>query len=585
MNRTVQLENELFLYKKMVDASIDSISLIDRNYTYRIVTNAFIEARKLKREKILNHTVADVWGEEVFEQVIKKKLDECFNGKTISHTASYEFNKNEINYIETIYTPCFISDSETSYAVVISHNITELKKSQDKIRQLAYYDSLTKLPSRPLFFDLLGRELKRANRTGKLVAVLFFDLDEFKRINDSYGHSAGDKVLAAVSNRLKRYLRQHDIIGRPGEIIKLNNDKTSEYLARVGGDEFTLIIPDLNDKMHVSGIAARILNLFNEPFEVLGQEIFISTSIGASFYPDDGKDVESLMKNADAAMYKAKERGKNTIEYYSPEINKKTKERIYIENKLRYAIVNHDFYLLYQPQYSIATNQLTGAEALIRWKDKELGIVSPKDFISIAEEIGIIIEIGNWVIQKACMQGKRWHDLGLNYITMGVNLSVKQFYDPHLIETIKTALNNSGFDPAFLELEITETAMIRDTDKAMSTMEELKKLGIKIVLDDFGTGYSSLVHLKLFPVDAVKIDQMFIRNADLKGKDGAIISSIIDMGHRLQIKVVAEGVETMGGLEFLKKNKCNLAQGFFFNPPLSSKKFEDELIRPLMQDI
>jgi len=582
MNRTIQLENELFLYKKIVDASIDSITLIDRNYTYRIVTNAFAKARKLKKEQILNRTVADVWGKEVFEQVIKEKLDECFSGKTISHTASFEFKKGEISHIETIYTPCFISDSETSHAVVISHNITELKESLEKIRQLAYYDSLTELPSRPLFFDLLGRELKRANRTGKIIAVFFFDLDGFKKINDSYGHTAGDKLLAAVSDRLKKFLRQHDIICRPGAIIKLKNDKVPEYLARIGGDEFTLIIPDLNDKMNARSIAARILNLFKEPFMVLGQEIFISTSIGISFYPDDGNDVGNLIKNADAAMYKAKERGKSAIGYYSPEIDKKAEERVYIEKKLRYAIKTHDFHLLYQPQYSIATNQLTGAEALIRWKDKELGLVSPKDFISIAEEIGSIIEIGNWVIQKACMQGKKWHDLGLNYVTMGVNLSVRQFYDPYLTETIKIALKNSGFDPTCLELEITETTMVRDTDKAMSTMEELKKLGIKIALDDFGTGYSSLVHLKLFPVDAVKIDQMFIRNADLKGKDGAIISSIIDMGHRLQIKVVAEGVETMEGLKFLKDNKCHLAQGFFFNPPLSPNKFEDDLLWPMI---
>jgi GGDEF domain-containing protein len=368
-----KLEHELALYKMMVNASLDSITLIDRDYKYCIVTDAYTRARQLKKEEILNHTVTDVWGKKIFKEIIKSKLDECFSGKTVSHIAAYEFKKNEINYIETVYTPCFTSGSVASYAVVISHNITELKKSQEKIEALAYYDSLTNLPSRSLFLDRLYHEITIAKRNGKSVGVFFFDLDEFKKTNDTFGHSAGDKLLASVGNRLKKYLRETDTLARPGGTINLDEKNNSDYLARIGGDEFTFIIPDITDKQITRGIAERILNLFKEPFEISDREIFISTSIGIAFYPDDGNDVETVLKNADTAMYKAKEKGKNTFQYYSPDMNQRAKERIQLETKLRYAIKNSDLQLYYQPQYSIDNAQLTGMEALIRWDEILLG--------------------------------------------------------------------------------------------------------------------------------------------------------------------------------------------------------------------
>jgi PAS domain S-box-containing protein len=572
-----KLEHELSLYKKMVNASLDSITLIDRNYIYRIVTKAFTKARKQSQNEILNHSVADIWGQEIFEKVIKEKLDKCFSGETVSDVAAYEFNKNEINYIETIYTPCFTSGKEASHAVVISHNITELKKSQERIESLAYYDPLTDLPSRPLFLDLFNRAIDQSIRDGGSIAVFFFDLDGFKKTNDSFGHSAGDVLLTSVGKRLKTYLRQSDIVCRPGGVINLDRKNTSEYLARIGGDEFTFLVPNIADKKNATEIAKRILGLFNEPFLIFNREIFISTSIGIAFYPDDGKDVETLLKNADAAMYKAKEEGKNTFRYYSAEMNKKAKERIHIETKLRYAIKNYEFQLHYQPQYDIATSKLLGMEALIRWKDKEVGMVSPKEFIPLAEDTGMIVDIGNWVIHSACRQGKKWHDQGFDNLILGVNLSVRQYFDPRLMDTIQSALESTQFNPACLELEITETAMMHDTEKAIAILAELKAMGIRICLDDFGTGYSSLVHLKLLHVDTLKIDQVFVRNADLQGRDGAIISSIIDMCHKLKIKVIAEGVETMESLYFLKNKRCHVAQGFFFSPPLPPEKFEDLL--------
>ena len=572
-----KLEHELSLYKKMVNASLDSITLIDRDYTYRIVTDAFVRARRLKKEEVLNHTVADVWGREIFNHIIKEKLDECFSGKTISHTAAYEFIKNEVSIIETTYIPCFTSGSEVSHAVVISHNITELNKNQERITNLAYYDPLTNLPGRSLFLDLLNREISRAKRNGTSIAVFFFDLDEFKKTNDSFGHSAGDLLLTSVGKRIKECLRESDIIGRPGGVITLDKRDNVEYLSRIGGDEFTFIVPAICDKKHATSIAERILNLFKEPFQLSDKEVFISTSIGIAFFPEDGTDVENLLKNSDAAMYKAKAEGKNTFRYYSSEINKRAKERVNSETRMRYAIKNQKFLLYYQPQYEIKTGKLSGVEALVRWNDEKLGIISPKDFIPMAEETGMIIDIGNWVIPNACHQGKIWHDQGFADLVMGVNLSTRQFFDPLLIDKIKSAIDNNNFNPERLELEITETAMMHDTEKAMSIMNELKQFGIKIALDDFGTGYSSLVHLKLFHVDTLKIDQVFLRNADLKGRDGAIISSIIDMCHKLQINTVAEGVENLEGLKFLVDKNCHLAQGYFFSPPLPANKFQDLL--------
>ena len=569
-----RLEKELSLYKRMVNASHDSITLIDRNYVYQVVNNAYINARKMKREEILHHLLPDVWGKEVFNELIKEKLDECFKGKIVSYESTYEFNKGELNYIETTYYPCFNSEGETVYAVIVSHNITELKQSQEKVRLLAYYDSLTNLPSRLLFMDRLHHEIEIAKRDKKSVALFFLDLDEFKKINDTFGHSAGDELLVGVAKRLRKSLRESDTLGRPGEVISCIHPLPPEQFARIGGDEFTLIIPHLSDKEFSTTIVERIINLFKDPFQVAGREMFISASIGVALFPDNGKDVETLLKNADTAMYSAKEQGKNTFRYYSPNMNIQALERINLENKIRYAVKNKEFLLYYQPQYDINTNQLVGVEALIRWKNLEMGLVPPGDFIPLAEETGMIIPIGEWVMHSACRQGKIWHDQGCGNFHMCINFSMRQFFDIHIVDKIKSVIETTQYNPNSLELEITETAMMHDTDRAIHILNELKEMGLKISLDDFGTGYSSLTYLKKFPIDTLKIDQSFIRNADLKGYDGAIISAITAMCNQLRIKVVAEGVESEESLNFLKKRNCHAAQGFFFSRPLPVEEFE-----------
>ena len=574
-----RLKHELYLYQTMVNASLESITLIDKDYRYCIVNDAYIKARHLKKEDILNKTVATIWGKEVFEQIIKKKLDDCLNGKIVSHVSAYEFKKNKIDYIETTYTPCFTKDHSVAYAVVVSRNVTELKESQEQVKFLAYYDPVTSLPGRPLFKEHLQHEIKKAKRNGKALAVLILDLDEFKKINDTFGHSAGDELLLRVSDRLVKYLRKSDTIGRPGGVISSARSKSPGHFSRIGGDEFTLIIPNLADRKDSARFAEKLLNLFKKPFKIVNEEVFISTSIGIALYPDDGNNVEELLKNADTSLYRAKEVGKNTFRFYSAEMNEQAQKRITLESKLRYAINNQEFKLYYQPQYNIHTSRLVGMEALIRWEDPDMGLVSPGDFIPLAEETGMIIPIGEWVIQAACQQAKIWHEQGFRNLHLGANLSMRQFFDPHLVENIKTAIGKTGFDPNFLELEITETAMMHDTNRAIDILNELKQIGIKISLDDFGTGYSSLIYLKNFHTDTLKIDQAFIRNADMQGRDGAIISAIIDMCYSLGIKVIAEGVENTESLDFLKKKSCHIAQGFLFSPPLPVEKFQKLLER------
>lgn len=569
-----ELEHELALYHNMVNSSHDSITLIDRNYVYRVVNESYIRGRKKKKEEILDRTVSQVWGEEVFEKFIKEKLDQCFSGETISHQSAYEFNKGELNYIETTYYPCFGQGDLVTHAVVISHNITELKQSEEKIKLLAYYDSLTKLPNRLLFMDRLKHEIDIAKRSKISMAVFFLDLDEFKKINDTFGHAAGDELLVEVSQRLQKHLRKSDTIGRPGEVISFVHPLAREHFARLGGDEFTLIIPNLSDNKFSTTVAEKVVKLFKEPFHIAGKEMYISTSIGIAIYPDSGHDVETLLKNADTAMYNAKNMGKNTFRYYSPSMNSKAMERINLENKMRRAIQNEEFLLHYQPLYEIQTGRLAGAEALIRWNSKEMGMVSPADFIPLAEETGMIIPIGKWVIRTACAQARKWHIQGFDDLRIDINLSPRQFYDASLVDKIKSTLETTGIDPGLVELEITESAMMHDSDKMLHILNRLKETGLKISLDDFGTGYSSLTYLKKFPIDTLKIDQSFIRGADLKGDDGAIISAIIAMCHQLKIKVVGEGVETEESLNFLKEKKCHLAQGYFFSRPLPVHDFQ-----------
>jgi diguanylate cyclase (GGDEF)-like protein len=425
------------------------------------------------------------------------------------------------------------------------------RRVEEMIRHQASHDVLTGLPNRMLFNDRMFLTLASAHRRAELVAVVFLDLDRFKTINDSLGHAIGDQLLQQVAQRLRSCLREVDII------------------ARWGGDEFTLLLPQIACAEDAAKAAQRILDALNTPFGFEEQELHITASIGIALAPYDGEDAETLLKHADTAMYRAKQQGKNHYQFYAPTMNTQALEQLVLENNLHKALERGEFRLHYQPQVDLKTGQLIGMEALIRWQHPELGLVPPDQFIPLAEETGLIVPIGEWVLGTACAQNRAWQLAGLTPLRIAINLSARQFQQQNLVATIAQVLQETQLDPHFLELEITESLVMQDVDFTISVLQELQDMGVYISMDDFGTGYSSLGSLMYFPLDALKIDQSFIRNLTANPSNMAIITSVIALGHGLNLKVIAEGVETLEQLEFLRSANCDAMQGYLLSRPLS----------------
>ncbi|HSP32720.1 MAG TPA: EAL domain-containing protein [Thermoanaerobaculia bacterium] len=425
-----------------------------------------------------------------------------------------------------------------------------------EIEHLAYHDALTGLPNRPLFMDRLIVALAQANRAHQKLAVFFLDLDRFKDINDSLGHTTGDTLLKAVAERIRRCVREGDTV------------------ARFGGDEFTLMIPKIENVEDGAKIAQKIIETLKIPFFVNDRELFVTTSIGVSLYPIDGADPETLVRNADTAMYRAKDHGRDNYQLYAPAMNAQALQRLALENLLRKALSNDELVLYYQPQIEAKTHAISGVEALIRWRHPDLGLLSPMNFIPLAETSGLIVPIGEWVIRTACRQIKQWQRRFDQDFTIAVNLSARQFQQPDLVEMIRSAIDATGVEPRSLELEITESNAMQNAENTIYSLRELKSVGVNISMDDFGTGYSSLNYLKRFPIDILKLDQMFVRDAATDPTDAAIVSAVIQMAHSLRLKVVAEGVEREDQLEFLTRQGCDTIQGYFFSPPLPADQLE-----------
>jgi predicted signal transduction protein with EAL and GGDEF domain/FixJ family two-component response regulator len=447
-------------------------------------------------------------------------------------------------------------------------DISERKRAEEQIRRLAYCDSLTGIPNRQAFLEMLERELQRSKIGNKKFAVLFMDLDAFKRINDTLGHNVGDQLLKQVSDRLRETIRPNDLLSRGDLLPRVDTPNSAgTNLARLGGDEFTILIPDLERVEHALNVAHRVKDAMRRPFVIEGNEIFVTASIGISLFPEDGDDCTSLLKYADTAMYHAKNCGKNNAKLYSSSLTMQIMSHVRLEVGLRRALQNDELYLLYQPQLDVRSNEIVGVEALVRWRHAERGVVSPNEFIPLAEETGLIVPIGEWVLRTACNQARHWQKLGRRPVRIAVNLSAKQFKDENLSQIVLSALHDTGLDPRLLELELTEGTLMDDAKATLATLEQLRGIGVYLSIDDFGTGYSSMNYLKRFDVRALKIDRSFISGLPQDSENAAITRAIIAMAHGLKMIVVAEGVETGEQLVLLEEYGCDLVQGFYLGRP------------------
>ncbi|MGH8509289.1 MAG: putative bifunctional diguanylate cyclase/phosphodiesterase [Gammaproteobacteria bacterium] len=449
-------------------------------------------------------------------------------------------------------------------AELISNVGRDLKQSGEKIRYFAYHDSLTRLPNRRMFSEYLKHALAHARRREQSLALLFLDLDDFKRVNDTLGHQAGDVVLRELSERLLNCVRADDYVGR-----QFPNPAEGQTVARLGGDEFTILLPSISLPIEASTVAERVIKAVETPFVHGNTELHVGASIGITIYPNDGMDADTLIKNADMAMYHAKELGKNTYQFYREAMNVAAVKRHVLENALRKAIERNELQLVYQPQMELKSGRIVAAEALLRWHHPHDGLIGPERFIPLAEETGLIVSIGEWIIHTACRQAGAWRAAGHHGLTVAINVSGAQFIRQDLVGLLQSALNKSGLPPEAVEIELTETSILRAEQSIFKTLPALKELGIQVALDDFGTGYSSLSYLRQLPVDKLKIDTSFIRHITVDPKDAAIVSAILAMAENLKIPVVAEGVETNAQIEFLRRRNCSYVQGYIISRPVS----------------
>jgi diguanylate cyclase (GGDEF)-like protein/PAS domain S-box-containing protein len=459
---------------------------------------------------------------------------------------------------------------EKPHFIVLSRDITERQLSEQRIRQLAYFDTLTGLPNRQSFLERVEREISRARQNGRKLGVLFMDLDGFKNINDTMGHGAGDVILQSVAERLRQGLRPSDSVSRPSAT------EADPGFARLGGDEFTALILDIERPEDALIIAHRIRELMRQPFLLDRREIAVTTSIGIALYPNDGEDAIALLKHADTAMYHAKDQGRDNCQFYSASLTQQAVQRMTLQNNLRLALEPGEFHLVYQPQIDLQQGRMLAAEALIRWTHPEQGLIPPLEFIPLAEENGLIVPIGNWVLRTACADAVRWQRAG-HRVQVGVNLSPMQFRDPNLVDAILETLSQTRLTPDLLEVEVTESAVMEAS--GIATLQALRHAGVKVALDDFGTGYSSMSYLRNMPLNTLKVDRSFVMALPGEDKDRAIVRAILSLAKSLDFSVTAEGVETLEQAQTLKAMACNALQGYYFSKPVSAAEIPALLSR------
>jgi diguanylate cyclase (GGDEF)-like protein/PAS domain S-box-containing protein len=517
---------------------------------------------------LLNIGIDDQCAKQLFEFVVPESREEL--KKQFTRVCSNEIPSGHIelqlscNGIGSIYVEMSLSasprDGESIVVWGVCRDITERKIAQHELYKLAHHDILTGLPNRVLLEDRLQQAKALSHRMNSCFALLFIDLDRFKIINDTLGHSIGDDLLRLVAGRLKRTLRETDTV------------------ARIGGDEFIILLTSVKDRSDVAVLCDKILKSLTLPFNLRDHELFVTTSLGVCMYPEDDQDTEEMLKKADIAMYHAKSMGRNNAQFYSDDMDQNASRRFAISNSLRRGLEQNEFRVHYQPKIDVTTGLIVSMEALVRWEHPELGLLSPVEFIQLAEESGLIMQLGEWVLRESCTQNVKWQNEGISDMRVAVNISGYQLQHSRLLDGIKQVLDETGMSPNQLELEITESVIMQNPEFAVSVLSAFTDLGIHISIDDFGTGYSSLAHLKRFSVNTLKIDKSFVRDVDLNSTDAAIATAIIAMGNSLKLNVIAEGVETQAQYDFLKENNCDQVQGFLFSRPLPAGEFT-ELLR------
>jgi diguanylate cyclase (GGDEF)-like protein/PAS domain S-box-containing protein len=548
-------------FRSLVEQASDSFYVHDLDGNILDVNQHGCDSLGYSREELLVRRVTDIDVDLSLDEL--QYLHEQVKSRKPVALESRHMRKDGTTFpVEIRMGPINIDGQQHTLSLV--RDISQRKEMEEHIQHLAYHDALTGLPNRAMFNHHLHHATTQAQRHNKRMAVLFIDLDRFKNVNDSLGHDAGDRLLQEMSARISACMQTEDVVG-------LGADR--HFVARLGGDEFVVLIEEVADSGRIGQIAQKILAAMVREHSLDGQPVHITASIGISLLPDDGRNGFTLMKHADMAMYRAKQSGKNTFQFYSSQMDSHSTKLLAMEAALRRAIESGELALHYQPKVDAATGAITGMEALVRWKHPDLGLVSPAHFIPLAEETGLIVPLSKWVLTEACSQNRAWQQQGLPALRIAVNLSPRQFIDENLAAETARVLNDAGMDPALLELEITESMMMYDTERTVQVLSELRSMGIRIAIDDFGIGYSSLSHLKQFQVDIIKIDRSFIKDIPHDQADAAIAHAIIAMGKSLKAMVVAEGVETAAQLSFLRERGCDEIQGYYFGRPLPAEDF------------
>ncbi|KTC92407.1 bifunctional diguanylate cyclase/phosphodiesterase [Fluoribacter dumoffii] len=553
-------EDELRIRERAIEASTHGVVILDISKpTLPIiyVNKAFERITGYSERQILGQNLTFLHGSQM-EHVNHKRINLAIKELREETVELESYRRNgEVFWAEVSVAPVRDSFDNVKHYVCILNDVTQRREMEQQLIQQATHDSLTELPNRVLLIDRVDQAILQAKKKGSMLGFLFLDLDHFKMTNDTLGHSIGDRLLQAVSNRL---------------LIATDDFDT---VCRLGGDEFVILLQDVASELQAQQKAEEILESIAKPFQIDQHNLKVTGSIGISYFPKDGDDYESLMKSADLSMYHAKDSGRNTYRTYDKEMNMRIINRMQLDNALRDSLKKNEFHLVYQPFINLATNKVIGFEALLRWHSHILGDVPPNEFISMAEENGLILDIGMWVLKEACSQLVRWHAQGYDHLTVAVNISGRQFRQAHLSQLIEKILLETGLPARFLELELTESLLVDNVKHAVETMYELKDMGTKLVIDDFGTGYSSLSYLKQFPVDKLKIDRSFISELVNRENDAAITRAIINLGHSLNLEVLAEGVETDLQREFIVQHGCDYAQGYYFSMPKKPEELKE----------